>query len=154
MAEEIAAGILKGKFPDSILELNYFRGEETILVKREEIAEVCLFLRDHPELQFNYLTEVCGVDFPEREARFEVVYHLYSLKTYKRLRLKVQTDEEKPVPSVTSVWPTANWHEREVYDMFGVRFSGHPDLRRILMPEDFEKHPLRKDFPLFEESDL
>jgi NADH-quinone oxidoreductase subunit C len=154
MSEEIAASILKQKLPDSILAVNYFRGEETILVRREKIAEICLFLRDHPELRFNYLTEVCGVDFPEREERFEIVYHLYSLESYKRVRLKVLTDEEKPVPSVTSVWPTANWHEREVFDMFGVKFSGHPDLRRVLMPEDFEKHPLRKDFPLYEESDL
>jgi NADH-quinone oxidoreductase subunit C len=91
------------------------------------------------------------VDYPERRPRFDVVYNLYSVSKSHRIRLKVRVDDGESVPSVTSVWSTANWHEREVFDMFGIRFDGHPDLRRILMPEDWEGHPLRKDFPLTKE---
>ncbi len=142
---------LKEKFSESILEVAEFRGELTIVVRREDIVSLCTFLRDEPELAFNFLSDLCGVDCLGRKPRFDVNYHLYSLDKKHRLRLKVRVEEDESIPSVTSVWSTANWHEREVFDMFGLRFDNHPDLRRILMPEDWVGHPLRKDFPLTKE---
>ncbi len=142
---------LKEKFSESILEVAEFRGELTIVVRREDIVSLCTFLRDEPELAFNFLSDLCGVDRLGRQPRFDVNYHLYSLDKNHRLRLKVKVEEGESVPSVTSVWSTANWHEREVFDLFGIRFDNHPDLRRIVMPEDWEGHPLRKDFPLTRE---
>jgi len=142
---------LQEKFPRSILQVAEFRGELTIVVKKKDIVSLCSFLRDDPQLCFNFLSDLCGVDYPERALRFEVVYNLYSIERNHRVRLKVQVKEGESVPSVTSVWSTANWHEREVFDLFGIRFDGHPDLRRILLPEDWVGHPLRKDFPLTRE---
>jgi len=142
---------VKEKFANSILEVAEFRGELAIVLRKEDIVPMCQFLRDDPELSYNFLSDLCGVDRPEREPRFDVVYNLYSIEKNHRVRLKVQVDEGESVPSVTSVWSGANWFEREVFDMFGIRFDGHPDLRRILMPEDWEGHPLRKDFPLTKE---
>jgi NADH-quinone oxidoreductase subunit C len=125
-------------------------GEVTIIVERERIRDVCASLKTAPGLEFDFLSDICGVDRgPEEEPRFEVNYHLFSTKKYHRLRLKVLLNEEDAhVPTVTGVWRTANWHERETYDLFGVIFDGHPDLRRILLPDDWEGHALRKDFPL------
>jgi NADH-quinone oxidoreductase subunit C len=125
-------------------------GEVTVIVPREHIAEVCAFLKTAPGLEFDFLADICGADRgPEEEPRFEVNYHLFSTKKYHRMRLKVLLNEEDPhVQTVTGVWRTANWHERETYDLFGVIFDGHPDLRRILLPDDWEGHALRKDFPL------
>jgi NADH-quinone oxidoreductase subunit C len=125
-------------------------GELTVHVPRAHIAEVCSFLKTAPELEFNFLSDICGADRgPEEEPRFEVNYHLFSTTRHHRLRLKVVlADEDARVPTVTGVWRTANWHERETYDLFGVIFDGHPDLRRILLPDDWEGHALRKDFPL------
>ncbi len=135
----------------------------TAYVSREHLVEVCRTLRDHPGLQFAFLAEVTACDYHPAQPRFEVVYHLACLgeafaqpggaAPARRLRLKVRVpDGTSPtdawVPSVTGVWPAANWMEREVYDMFGIAFTGHPDLRRILMPDDWEGHPLRKDFPV------
>jgi NADH-quinone oxidoreductase subunit C len=118
-------------------------------VSRELIVELCRFLRDEPELEYVFLSDLCGVDWPARTERFEVVYNLYSLRNNSRLRLKVRLPESDPaVASVTSVWPTANWHEREAYDLYGITFTGHPDLRRILNPDDFGAFPYRKDFPI------
>jgi NADH-quinone oxidoreductase subunit C len=126
-----------------------FRGEFTITLKTDAIVSACTLLRDDADLAFDMLIDLTAVDRYRPEARFEVVYHLYSLKNRRYLSLKVQTDEDHPeVPSVTGVWPAANWHERETFDMFGIKFSGHPDLRRLYMPEEFEYYPLRKDFPL------
>ena len=126
-----------------------FRGELTIVVKKEDIVRVCQFLRDDVELRFDMLKDICGADHVRPGNRFEVVYNLYSLTNNHRFRLKAGVDEADPhIPSVTSVWPAANWHEREAYDMYGIVFDGHPDLRRIYMPEEFEYYPLRKDFPL------
>jgi NADH-quinone oxidoreductase subunit C len=140
---------LKEKYGDAVLEANEFRGELTILVPKEHIVEVCRFLKEDEELAFILLADLCGIDMNTPENRFGVIYNLYSLKTKHRIRLKIFTEEENPkVPTVTSVWGTANWHERETYDMFGIIFDGHPDLRRIYMPDEFEYHPLRKDFPL------
>ena len=142
---------LKERFAKSILEVGEFRNELTIILRKEGIVRISQFLRDDPELCFNFLSDLCGVDYLKRKPRFDVVYNLYSIKKNHRVRLKIKVDDGENVPSVTSVWSTANWHEREVFDMFGIRFDGHPDLRRILMPEDWEGHPLRKDFPLTKE---
>jgi NADH-quinone oxidoreductase subunit C len=142
---------LKERFAESILQVSEFRDELCVVVRKENIVPICQFLKDDPELGFNFLSDLCGVDWPERTPRFDVVYNLYSVSKNHRFRLKVRVDDGDSVPSVTSVWSTANWHEREVFDMFGVKFEGHPDLRRILMSEDWEGHPLRKDFPLTKE---
>lgn len=141
---------LKEKFPGDFVEVNEFRGEWTAVIRTESIVDLCRFLRDDPDCQFNFLSDLCGVDRLNlnQTPRFEVVYHLFSLKFYHRLCLKVSIEETRAVPSVTGVWSAANWHEREVFDMFGLKFTGHPDLRRILMPDDWVGHPLRKDFPL------
>ena len=124
------------------------RGEVSVLVPRPRIADALMKLRDDPVTAFAQLVDVCGVDYPERPERFEVVYHLLSLRHNTRLRVKVQTDEATPVPTVSGVYSAAGWFEREVFDMYGVTFSGHADLRRILTDYGFEGHPLRKDFPL------
>jgi NADH-quinone oxidoreductase subunit C len=112
------------------------------------IVEALTDLRDNPDLRFTLLIDVCGADYPERERRFDVVYHLLSMTKNLRVRIKVQTDEDTAVPSVTSVFPCADWYERETFDMYGVFFDGHPDLRRILTDYGFHGHPLRKDFPM------
>jgi NADH-quinone oxidoreductase subunit C len=123
-------------------------GELTLDARPEGLVSLFSFLRDDPRCLFNQLADVCGVDWPEREKRFDVVYNLLSLKLNQRIRVKVMTDETTPVPSVTSVYSSAGWFERETYDLYGVWFSDHPDLRRILTDYGFEGHPLRKDFPL------
>lgn len=123
-------------------------GEASVLVPRTRIADVLLVLRDDPAIAMNQLMDVCGVDYPERPERFEVVYNLLSLQHNTRLRVKIQTDERTPVPTAVGVYKSAGWFEREVWDLFGVTFAGHPDLRRILTDYGFEGHPLRKDFPL------
>ena len=142
---------LKERFAESILEVGEFREELTLIAGKEDIVQICQFLRDDPELDFDFLSDLCGLDWPERKPRFDVVYNLYSVSKNHRVRLKVRVKDGDGIPSVTSVWSTANWHEREVFDMFGIKFEGHPDLRRILMSEDWEGHPLRKDFPLTKE---
>lgn len=140
---------LKQQFGDAIAETSEFRGELTVVVPKERIVEVCRFLKENPEFQFDLLADLCGIDMYTPVKRFGVVYNLYSLKSKHRIRLKTFTEEDDPnVPTVTGVWGTANWHERETFDMFGIVFEGHPDLRRIYMPEEFEHYPLRKDFPL------
>ncbi len=126
---------------------------ETAIVRVEpgRIAEVCRFLKEDPDCRFAHLSNLCGVDMialDRPEPRFDVVYHLYSLSTGERMTLKAAVAEAGSLPTVSTVWRTANWHEREADVMFGIRFDGHPDLRRILMPDEFDAHPLRKDFPL------
>ena len=121
-------------------------GELTLVAPRERIVEVLTTLRD--QFGFQQLLDLCGVDYPDRKERFEVVYHLLSMTRNARLRVKVSTDETRPVPSVISAYPAANWFEREAYDMYGMLFSGHPDMRRLLTDYGFEGHPLRKDFPM------
>ena len=147
-AEEISA--LRAQFPDAFVDMRERLGEATVWIEPRAIVDVCRFLRDEPRLRFNLLSDLCGVDLGiDQEPRFEVNYHLYSIPNNMRLRLKVSLPGDEPtVDSVTSVWKTANWHERETYDMFGIVFEGHPDLRRILMPEEFQWHPLRKDYPV------
>ena len=131
---------------DAFIEGAHAVGEDSITVAREAILTVMTTLRDRFEYQ--QLMEIAGVDYPERAERFDVVYHLLSVTKNHRLRIRVTTDEEKPVPSVTGIWPVAGWLEREVFDMYGVLFEGHPDLRRILTDYGFRGHPFRKDFPL------
>src|SRR5882724_1016952 len=125
-------------------------GETTIIVPREHIVAACNFLKTTQGLEFNFLSDLCGFDRgPEEEPRFEVNYHLFSTTKRHRLRLKVVlTEADAHVPTVTGVWRTANWHERETFDLLGIIFDGHPDLRRILLPDDWQGHALRKDFPL------
>jgi NADH-quinone oxidoreductase subunit C len=132
---------------DVLLDSNIVRGELTIRVQASTIARVLSYLRDDPNCQFKLLVDLCGVDYPEREERFEVVYHLLSPRQNHRIRVKVTTDEATPVPSVTGVFSSAMWYEREAWDLFGIYFSDHPDLRRLLTDYGFEGHPLRKDFP-------
>ena len=122
-------------------------GELTIEVDRGEIVPTLTFLRDDPQCHFGCLIDICGVDYPEREQRFDVIYHLLSPWQNRRVRVRVKTDEATPVPSAVSVFAGANWFEREAYDLYGILFSGHPDLRRLLTDYGFEGHPLRKDFP-------
>ncbi|MDF2812133.1 MAG: NADH-quinone oxidoreductase subunit [Microvirga sp.] len=122
--------------------------ELTVVVRAEDIVRAVTFLRDDPRCRFVSFLDICGVDYPGREQRFDVVYHLLSPHLNHRIRLKVETDEVNPVPSIIDVFPAANWFEREAYDMYGILFSGHPDLRRILTDYGFEGYPLRKDFPL------
>ena len=140
---------VKEKFPESILDASTFRGEITLHLRAEDILPICRFLHDDPELSFNYLTDLCGVDNYPHEPRFQVVYLLCAMKTRDRLRLKVSLPGSGPhISSVFSVWKGADWLEREAFDMFGITFLGHPDLRRILLTPDWEGHPLRKDYPL------
>jgi NADH-quinone oxidoreductase subunit C len=147
MSEHAAVGKLKEKFSGSILEVKEFRGETTISVKKEDIVAICSLLKK--EMGFNLLCDVCGVDNMGRNPRFMVVYHLYNMSNKGYLRIKVPVEEsDARVDTVSGVWATANWHERECWDLMGISFNNHPDLRRILMPDDWEGHPLRKDYPL------
>jgi NADH-quinone oxidoreductase subunit C len=143
LGEQIAAGL-----PDDVIEHGVALGELAVSVQRGSIVRVLTFLRDDSNCQFKCLMDICGVDYPDRDERFEVVYHLLSLGHNQRIRVKLRTDEETPVPSVTGVFGSAGWWEREAWDLFGIYFSDHPDLRRILTDYGFEGHPLRKDFPL------
>jgi NADH-quinone oxidoreductase subunit C len=145
-----AVELLKEKFPEEVLEVLEFRGETTVVVKPEKIVDICRTLRDDHNTGFKYLSMIAGLDFLPQSPRFGVVYNLYSHKHHARLTLKAMlaSDTGPVIDSVVKVWNTANWHEREVYDMMGIRFQGHPDLRRILMPGDWVGHPQRKDYPL------
>jgi len=133
---------------DAVSEWHVAFGELTVMVPASALVALVRFLRDEPRLAFINLTDIAGVDWPEREQRFDVVYHLLSPRQNVRIRVKVMTDEATPVPSITAVYPGADWFEREAYDLYGILFTGHPDLRRILTDYGFEGHPLRKDFPL------
>ena len=144
---ELAAYISE-KLDDRVSEPVIAYGELTLHVLAGDIISVLAFLRSDAKCQFVSIIDICGADYPSRRKRFDVVYHLLSPRQNSRIRIKVQTDEETPVPSVTGVYPGADWFEREVYDLYGILFSGHPDLRRLLTDYGFEGHPLRKDFPL------
>ncbi|KAJ3347657.1 putative NADH-ubiquinone oxidoreductase 30.4 kDa subunit, mitochondrial [Allomyces javanicus] len=134
--------------PKYIQQVSVYKDELTLHVAPTAVLPVTQFLRDHTNAQFKQNIDVCGVDYPTKEYRFEVVYHFLSLRYNSRVRVKTYAAENTPVPSITPLFPGANWHEREAYDMFGIFFTGHPDLRRILTDYGFEGHPLRKDFPL------
>jgi len=134
---------------EAVLEAKFDREEMTIVIDRAKIRKACTLLRDRPECDFNFLSDITCVDWYPAEPRFEVIYHLLSIPRKERVRLKVRLDSGNPtVDSLTPMWPGANYFEREVFDLFGIRFSGHPYMVRILMPEDWEGHPLRKDYPV------
>ena len=141
-------GLIETTLGDDLVASEVAYAELTLSVPAARIARVLSWLRDEPNMLFKELVDICGVDYPERERRFDVVYHLLSMHHNQRVRVRIETDEETPVPSVTEVFGSAGWFEREAWDMYGILFSGHPDLRRILTDYGFEGHPLRKDFPL------
>ena len=149
MDNETIASLVKNNFPEAITGSEIFRNELTLIVKKEYIPEIARFLKENKELDFDFLSDLCGVDRVETDGVFEVVYHLYSIYKNHRVRLKSPITSNDPcISTVTGIWNTANWHEREAYDMYGIKFDGHPDLRKILTPDDFEGHPLRKDYPV------
>ncbi len=133
---------------DQVMGISIAHDELMVTARAEQIVKVVTFLRDDPMCLFKVLVDICGTDYPERSKRFDVVYNLLSLVHNQRIRIKVEADDETPVPSITGVHNSANWFEREIWDMYGVMFSDHPDLRRLLTDYGFEGHPLRKDFPL------
>jgi len=143
------ANRLRDKFPIEVVDVKSFRDQVFVSVKCEKIMDICRYLYEDDDIRMNYLADLCGVDYPENKFRFEVIYNLYSLKYNHRLIVKALIPENNPhINSVEPVWKGANWHEREACDMYGIVFDGHPDLRRILMPDDWEGFPLRKDYPL------
>ena len=144
---ELGAAIVAA-LPGAVAGRSLAYGELTITAQASEIVKVVTFLRDDPRCQFISFIDVTAVDWPAREKRFDIVVHLLSPKRNLRVRIKVETDEDTPVPSITGVFPGANWFERETYDLYGILFTGHPDLRRLLTDYGFDGHPLRKDFPL------
>lgn len=154
--DHVELRVIQEHFPGAVVQTRLFRGEKTIVVKKDNIVGICLLLRDSKETNYNYLSDITCFDRldimdedDDNELRFEVIYNLYSMGTFERLRLKAQVSEDDAtIDTVEVVWPNANWNEREVYDMFGISFNNHSDLRRILMPDDWVGHPLRKDFPL------
>jgi NADH-quinone oxidoreductase subunit C len=139
---------LQQALPGAVLQVSYFVGDWAVITARDRLIEVCRFLRDTPEAAFDFCSDVTATDWPPRPERFDVILCLYSTVKRHRVRVKVRTSADVPVPSVSGLWPAANWLEREVFDMFGIRFDGHPDLRRILMPDEWQGHPQRKDYPL------
>lgn len=142
------AAHIESRMPDAVRSTQIVVGELTVLAERDHILALLRFLRDDQQCNFETLIDICGVDYPERGERFEVVYHLLSMRMNHRVRVRIRTDEETPVQSCMPIWPAANWFEREAFDMYGIQFSDHPDLRRILTDYGFEGFPLRKDFPL------
>jgi NADH-quinone oxidoreductase subunit C len=144
---------LQKRFPGAISEAVIFRNMPSLNVAKEHLVAICQFLKSGESGAYTLLTDETAVDYPKREKRFDIIYHLYSFRRNDRLRLRVQVGEGEKVPSVTGVWPTANWLEREVYDLFGVVYEGHPDLKRILMPDGWVGHPLRKDYDILKQDD-
>ena len=145
---------IQTRFPEAFLSAKEFAGDLSVQIKKESLVEICRYLHDDPEMDFDYIVHISSVDWPQDEERFEVVHEFYSIRRRQRIRLKarVRVDEDKEdgsIDSVTGIWKGADFMEREVYDMMGIRFNNHPDLRRILMPDEYEEgYPLRKDFPL------
>ncbi len=139
---------IAGALPDAVRKFEVKFGELTLFAERDAIMSVAEFLKGNSLCRFETLIDICGVDYPERAQRFEIVYHFLSMYMNQRIRVKVSTDEDTPVPSIVDLHPSADWFEREAFDMYGVRFAGHPDMRRILTDYGFEGYPLRKDFPL------
>ncbi|OLP58492.1 NADH-quinone oxidoreductase subunit C [Xaviernesmea oryzae] len=142
------AGTIREALGERVLSANIAFGDLTVVTTRDAIIPVLTFLRDDPRCRFVNFVDICGVDWPQRAERFDVVYHLLSPTRNLRVRVKVSTGEDEPVPSATAVYPGADWFEREAYDLYGILFTGHPDLRRILTDYGFEGYPLRKDFPM------
>jgi NADH-quinone oxidoreductase subunit C len=146
--ENVAVQQLRAAMPEAIEEVSSFRDQVTIRVFKDNLVAACTFLRDTPGLEFDFLTDLTAVDYPTRPKRFDVVLHLYSMTQNHLIRVKAAVAENETIPTVSGVWKAANWEEREAFDMFGIVFEGHPDLRRILLAEDWEGYPLRKDYPL------
>jgi NADH-quinone oxidoreductase subunit C len=139
---------VQSAIPGGIEQVSFYVGDWTVIVPVAKLLEVATFLRDAPEAAFDFCSDVTASDWPPRPQRFDVIYCLFSTRHHTRVRVKVRAGENDPVPSVTGIWPAANWLEREVYDLFGVNFTGHPNRKRILMPDDWQGHPQRKDYPL------
>jgi NADH-quinone oxidoreductase subunit C len=141
---------VRGWDPEAVAEVSAFRGELTLLLERERLRRTAEFLRDEPGLEFEFLSDISVLDRFPIEPRFELNYHLVSIANRQTLRLRIHLhgSSHPVIETITTVWPTANWHEREIFDLFGIRFEGHPDLRRILMPDDWEGYPLRRDYPV------
>jgi len=150
--ESATVTVLRQAVGAAVLEVIEYRGETTVVLSPDKIVEACTALRDAPDLKYNFLADITAVDWLERVPRFDIVYHLLSIATKAVVRLKLRIGEEDEVhpavPTVVSVWKGANWYEREIFDLFGITFTDHPDMRRILMPDDWVSHPLRKDYPL------
>jgi NADH-quinone oxidoreductase subunit C len=146
---ERAVGRIRERFPEAVIGANAMRDQHWVELRAEDLVDVCTWLRDDPENDYDFLVDVTAVHWPEDDLPMELVYHLYSYARNDRLRLKVRSPVDGPVPTLTGLWSAADWNERVVWDMFGIRFDGHPDLRRILMPEDYTDFPLRKEFPLY-----
>ena len=147
--QELIVDKLQKKFPESFISSDVYMGDLSVQIDKKDIVKVCSFLKEDSELEFFFCEDVTAIDWSKRKNRFTIVYHIFSFKHNFRLRIKADVDESDcAIDTVSSVWKTANWEEREVYDMFGISFNNHPDLRRMYMPEDFEHHPLKKDFPL------
>ena len=144
---------LQKKFPGAISEAVIFRNMPSVTVASQNLFAMCEFLKSEDGGEYTLLTDHTAVDYPKREKRFDLIYHLYSFKRNDRLRVKLLVADGEKVPSVTKVWPTANWLEREVYDLFGVPYEGHPDLKRILMPDEWTGHPLRKDYDILRQDE-
>lgn len=139
---------MKEKFPGAVVDASTFRSQPSITILKESLVAICEFLKSEEGGAYTYLADETAVDYPKREKRFEIFYVLYTFKGNNRLRLKVALGDGEKLPSVAGVWPAANWLEREVFDMFGVAYEGHPDLRRILLPDEWVGHPLRKDYDI------
>ena len=146
--QNVAVQKLREAMPDAIEDVSSFRDQVTVRVYKDKIVEVCRFLRDTPGLEFDFLTDLTAVDYPTRPQRFDVVLHIYSMTQNHMMRVKAGVADGESILSVTPIWKAANWEEREAFDMFGIVFENHPDLRRILLPEDWEGYPLRKEYPL------
>ncbi len=147
--KSLAVQKLREREPQTIAEVIESRGETTVVLARRDLVRICEFLARDQSLAFTFLSDISAVDRFPMEPRFEVNYHLLSMERLERVRIKVRIAGSDPaLPSVNGIWPTANWHEREIFDLFGIRFEGHPDLTRILMPDDWEGHPMRKDYPV------
>ncbi|MGO9611986.1 MAG: NADH-quinone oxidoreductase subunit C [Dissulfurispiraceae bacterium] len=144
------AKLLQEKFPEQVNEIREFAGQVSVITKKDKILDIVKYLKSDPDLHMDYLRDLCGVDYlGKKPLRFEVVYHFFSIKFRHLLRIRAEVPEEDPtIDSLVPLYAGANWHERECFDMFGITFNAHPDLRRILLPEDWEGHPLRKDYPL------
>ena len=147
--KELIPQKLKENFPESKFDVSEYKNELSIKIDKKDVVNVCKFLKEDEDLQFIYCSDVTAVDWAKRKDRFTIIYNIFSMKNNFRLRLKSDVDEKDcSIDSVSSVWGSANWQERETFDMYGIKFNNHPDLRRMYMPEEFEYHPLRKDFPL------
>ncbi|HEX9253868.1 MAG TPA: NADH-quinone oxidoreductase subunit C [Ignavibacteriaceae bacterium] len=147
--KELISQKLQANFPEAEFEFSEYRNEFNVKFNKKFVNPICRFLKEDSELEFLLCEDITAVDWAKRKNRFTVVYHIFSLKHNFRLVLKADVDEtDCAIDTVSSVWKTSNWQERETYDMYGIKFNNHPDLRRIYMPEEFEYHPLRKDFPL------